>query len=298
MKFQYIADYRGGLIRSHLCRLLGVSERGLRAWRHPLPGNGLLANRVRGPPSHRQRRDMVLLAHIRDNADEELYCVPSMSSGAWLPAPLIEARMAVITPVLRLELPADYMFRPRLDQLSLMAPFVEELKAQLEALDLTPQFAFAFDFARGDDLTAGSLMAIQQRLKRVEVLAFELRNMPGAEQKLTKSFMMDMGNQVERRFLINSDSIIITDRAESIECRVKAVPLATLNPFALAAAQSTVAVALTHGTVAGRRSALTVSAAQMMRSASIEQSQNIVEWPLGLTPIPTVGNDQWGLLLN
>ena len=66
MKFQYIADYRGGLIRSHLCRLLGVSERGLRAWRHPLPGNGLLANRERGPPSHRQRRDMVLLAHIRD----------------------------------------------------------------------------------------------------------------------------------------------------------------------------------------------------------------------------------------
>ena len=66
MKFQYIAEYRGGLIRSHLCRLMGVSERGLRAWKHPLPGNGLLANRERGPPSHRQRRDMVLLAHIRD----------------------------------------------------------------------------------------------------------------------------------------------------------------------------------------------------------------------------------------
>ena len=66
MKFQYVAEYRGGLIRSHLCRLMGVSERGLRAWKHPLPGNGLLANRERGPPSHRQRRDMVLLAHIRD----------------------------------------------------------------------------------------------------------------------------------------------------------------------------------------------------------------------------------------
>lgn len=53
MKFQYIADYRGSLTRSHLCRLMGVTERGLRAWKHR-------------PPSQRQRRDMVLLAHIRD----------------------------------------------------------------------------------------------------------------------------------------------------------------------------------------------------------------------------------------
>lgn len=125
-----------------------------------------------------------VINRYRDNADEELYCVPSMSSGAWLPAPLIEARMVVQTPVLRLELPADYMFRNRLEQAVFMAPFLEELRAQLAALDLTPQFAFGFDFARVADLTAGSLMAIQQRLKRREVLAFELRNVPGVEQKL------------------------------------------------------------------------------------------------------------------
>ena len=53
VKFQYIAEYRGGLTRSRLCRLMGVTERGLYAWKHR-------------PPSHRQRRDMVLLAHIRD----------------------------------------------------------------------------------------------------------------------------------------------------------------------------------------------------------------------------------------
>ncbi len=53
MKFQYIAEYCGTLTRSHLCRLMGVSERGLHAWKHR-------------PPSHRKRRDRVLLAHIRD----------------------------------------------------------------------------------------------------------------------------------------------------------------------------------------------------------------------------------------
>lgn len=125
-----------------------------------------------------------VINRYRDNADEELYCVPSMSSGAWLPAPLIEARMTVQTPVLRLELPPDYMFRSRLEQASLMAPFMEALRAQLAVLDLTPHFAFGFDFARVADLTAGSLMAIEQRLKRREVLAFELRNVPGVEQKL------------------------------------------------------------------------------------------------------------------
>ena len=125
-----------------------------------------------------------ILDFYRDNADEELYCVPSLTSGSWLPAPLIEARMTVKTPVLRLELPKDYLYRDRLAQASLMAPFMEELRAQLDALDLTPNFAFGFDFARVSDLTAGSLMAIEQRLKRREVLAFELRNVPGDEQKL------------------------------------------------------------------------------------------------------------------
>ena len=53
MKLQFIASYRGSLSRSHLCRMMGVTDRGLRAW-------------LRRPPSIRQRRDMVILAHIRE----------------------------------------------------------------------------------------------------------------------------------------------------------------------------------------------------------------------------------------
>ena len=53
MRFQFIADYHGDLPRSRLCQLTGVTDRGLRAWRHR-------------PPSIRQRRDMVILAHIRE----------------------------------------------------------------------------------------------------------------------------------------------------------------------------------------------------------------------------------------
>ncbi|MGV8987640.1 MAG: terminase large subunit domain-containing protein [Cypionkella sp.] len=119
-----------------------------------------------------------------DGADEELFCIPSLTSGSWLPAPLIEARMTVDTPVLRLELPKDYLYRDHLAQASLMAPFMEELTEQLKEIDLGPQFAFGSDFARVADLTTGSLMAIEERLKRREVLAYELRGVPGDEQKL------------------------------------------------------------------------------------------------------------------
>ena len=53
MRFAFIERYRGLLPRSHLCRLLAVTDRGLRAWR-------------RRPPPLRQRTDRVLLAHIQD----------------------------------------------------------------------------------------------------------------------------------------------------------------------------------------------------------------------------------------
>jgi phage FluMu gp28-like protein len=72
-----------------------------------------------------------------------------------------------------------------------MAPFLADLKAQLAAIDLKPQFAFGSDFARNVDLTTGSLMAIEQRLKRREVLAYELRNVPGDEQKLIAKTVLE-----------------------------------------------------------------------------------------------------------
>jgi HTH-like domain len=53
VKFAFLDDYRGLLSKARACRVMGVTDRGLRAWK-------------RRPVSHRQRRDMVLLAHIRD----------------------------------------------------------------------------------------------------------------------------------------------------------------------------------------------------------------------------------------
>lgn len=118
-----------------------------------------------------------------DGADEELFCVPSLSSGAWLAAPLIEARMTAPGRVLRLELPPDFLHRSKLEQKILLAPFMADLEAALAGLDLSLQYAFGFDFARVADLTVGSLLAIEPGLKRREALVVELRNVPGDEQK-------------------------------------------------------------------------------------------------------------------
>lgn len=53
MRFAFIDRYDGPLPQARLCKMLDVTDRGLRAWR-------------RRPISRRQRDDMVLLAHIRE----------------------------------------------------------------------------------------------------------------------------------------------------------------------------------------------------------------------------------------
>lgn len=117
----------------------------------------------------------------------------------------------------------------------------------------------------------------------------------GVSLKL-RDFSFDMGNTVEPRLLIGGESIQIVDRAEMIEARVEAEPLTTLNPYALAIAQTRVPVVLQHGTVAGRRVTLNAPLSLVQRTTGLEESQGIVEWPLRLAPQINAGNDQFTLV--
>ncbi|SOC20665.1 hypothetical protein [Rhodobacter maris] len=125
-----------------------------------------------------------IISDYGDGADEELFCIPTQGTGAWLPAPLIEARMTAEAPVLRLELPANYMQMNHLEQAILLAPFMKQLADAVGTLDPRPHYALGFDFGRVADLSTLSLLAIEQRLKRREALSIEMRNVPGKEQKL------------------------------------------------------------------------------------------------------------------
>ena len=132
-----------------------------------------------------------IIAFYGDGADEELFCIPSASSGSWLPSPLIEARMTVDAPVLRLELPANYLHLPKHEQVAMLSPFLAELEEALGGIDLGPHYALGFDFGRVSDLSTISVLAIEQRLKRREALALEMRNVPGDEQKLIVGMVLE-----------------------------------------------------------------------------------------------------------
>jgi hypothetical protein len=120
----------------------------------------------------------------------------------------------------------------------------------------------------------------------------------GGTPFVMRSYELNLGNDVQPRLLVGAERIVIVDRAESISATVEAVPYATYNPFAKAEDRTRQAVVLQHGTVAGRRFTLTAGQAQQRRPTGIEGNQNVTEWGLAFTPLPTTaGNDQWKLLL-
>lgn len=143
----------------------------------------LVTNKSWTPEAEAEWRESIIKFY-GDGADEELFCVPTMGTGAWLTGPLIEARMTSDAPVLPLDLPADFLHLPELRRQSLLAGFMMELEAALEDLDPTLMHAFGFDFARVADLSVGTLLSINKVLKRTSALTFELRGVPGDEQKM------------------------------------------------------------------------------------------------------------------
>ncbi len=55
MRFRFVEEQRGAFPINRLCQVMNVSARGLRAFRSR-------------PASHRQRTDMVVLAHIKEQS--------------------------------------------------------------------------------------------------------------------------------------------------------------------------------------------------------------------------------------
>lgn len=137
-------------------------------------------------------------------ADEELFCIPAQGSGAWLTAPLIEARMTLTSdpvsvhndpvvekfmpeprhaPVIRIELPDDYLFLDPLQQAQLFEPQLDLVKRAIEHCREDELHAAGYDPARKRDPAVLTLLAIEKQLRRRSVLTVEMRNVPFDEQK-------------------------------------------------------------------------------------------------------------------
>jgi hypothetical protein len=115
-------------------------------------------------------------------------------------------------------------------------------------------------------------------------------------EPILRNLTFDLGNTVEPRLLINNEEIWITDRAETVEWQIEAVPLNTWNPFALTQAKVQLNSGLVHGTGAGRVCTLNLPRLELQRP-QVTGAQNVKEWSLRGIPIPNTGNDQWTLVL-
>lgn len=121
-----------------------------------------------------------------DGADEELFCIPAQGSGAWLTAPLIEARMTLdpdAAPIVRIQLPDDFLFLPPLRRAQLFEPQLDLVKRAVERCRDDELHAAGYDPARKRDPAVLTLLAIEKMLRRRSALTVEMRNVPFDEQR-------------------------------------------------------------------------------------------------------------------
>ncbi|MGO4124907.1 hypothetical protein AB4Z01_10910 [Inquilinus sp. YAF38] len=112
-----------------------------------------------------------------------------------------------------------------------------------------------------------------------------------------RSTNLDLGCDVQGRFLVGSESILIADRGESIAAVVEAMELDVFDPFDAAVERRKVPFLMQHGTDPGFITEVECSKCQVKRLSGYQNNQKIVEWPLSLTPLPTAGNDQFTITL-
>lgn len=119
----------------------------------------------------------------------------------------------------------------------------------------------------------------------------------GGAALVLRKLSLAFGNDVQPNFLVGEELIDITDKAETVDFTVKAVPLTTFNPYAAALSDADLPLILVHGKTAGRIATLNMPKIEIQRPQGLEDVQGKVEWPLKAQPLPTVGNDQWTLTL-
>jgi phage FluMu gp28-like protein len=133
-----------------------------------------------------------IIASYGDDADEELFCIPSQGGGVYLPRALIEARMVIDAPVLRLSRPAEFTFKPKQHrEADILAWCKEHLEPSLKALDADRQHAFGQDFARVIDLSVLLPIEIGKTLKRTVPFWIEMSNIPFEQQRQVLFFLCD-----------------------------------------------------------------------------------------------------------
>lgn len=126
-----------------------------------------------------------------EGADEELFCIPRLSAGAFLPGTLVESRM-VETPVIRLHCDDGFVFLPELDRRTQIEEWCDEnLKPLLATLDPQLQHFLGEDFGRSVNLTVLWPLVMMPNTMRHTPFTVELHNVPFQQQRQIAWYIMD-----------------------------------------------------------------------------------------------------------
>ncbi|UPG87018.1 hypothetical protein L2Y94_06585 [Luteibacter aegosomatis] len=126
-----------------------------------------------------------------DGAAEELDCVPSNGTNAYLSGALIEAR-SIDAPVLRWSQPVAFAALDDHTRWAACQAWLDgEVLPLLEALDPTLEHAFGQDFGRDHDLTVIAPIQTLQQLRRRVPFVLELRGIPFRQQEQILFFVVD-----------------------------------------------------------------------------------------------------------
>ena len=127
-----------------------------------------------------------------DDADEELFVIPSQGSGVYLTRALIERCLSRDIPVIRYEQTKAFAeIADNLRYSEVEAWCEDTLKPLLSGLDANRRHYFGEDFGRTGDLTVIIPLAEQQNANFKAPFVLELRNMPFQQQEQILFYITD-----------------------------------------------------------------------------------------------------------
>jgi len=133
--------------------------------------------------SEAQWRQEVIDAY-GDDADEELFCIPSQGTGVWITRAAIEAAMSPDIPVIRYAQESSFAQLPDHLRYAEVKDWCEgTLKPLLIKLDPARNSFFGEDFGRTGDLTDFTPLQEQQNATFRAPFVVELRNIPFTQQE-------------------------------------------------------------------------------------------------------------------
>jgi len=136
------------------------------------------------------RQDMV--DFYGDDAEEELFCIPSKGTGVYLPRTLVEACMDARVPVVRWKCKPEFAEEREHVRFAVAEAWcMAQLLPLLENVDTRGLSYFGEDFGRTGDLTVIMPLLETQRLIYLAPFVVELRNVPFRQQEQILFFLCD-----------------------------------------------------------------------------------------------------------